>query len=41
MRAPARGFERGCVMYEPIIGLCVAVLLGIYLVYTLLHPEKF
>jgi len=28
-------------MYEPIIGLGVAILLGIYLVYTLLHPEKF
>ncbi|MGJ0507576.1 MAG: K(+)-transporting ATPase subunit F [Methylocystis sp.] len=28
-------------MYEPIIGLCVALLLGGYLVYSLLHPEKF
>jgi K+-transporting ATPase KdpF subunit len=28
-------------MLEPLIGLGVAVLLGIYLVYTLLHPEKF
>ncbi|MGH7886740.1 MAG: K(+)-transporting ATPase subunit F [Candidatus Binatia bacterium] len=28
-------------MYEPIIGLGVAVMLGVYLVYTLLHPEKF
>lgn len=28
-------------MFEPIIGLGVAVLLGVYLVYTLLHPEKF
>ncbi|WP_281806347.1 K(+)-transporting ATPase subunit F [Methylocystis echinoides] len=28
-------------MYEPIIGLCVALLLGCYLVYSLLHPEKF
>jgi len=28
-------------MYEPIIGLCVAFVLGVYLVYTLLHPEKF
>jgi K+-transporting ATPase KdpF subunit len=28
-------------MYEPLIGLGVAVLLGVYLVYTLLHPEKF
>jgi len=28
-------------MYEPIIGLCVAFVLGVYLLYTLLHPEKF
>ncbi|ARN82833.1 potassium-transporting ATPase subunit F [Methylocystis bryophila] len=28
-------------MIEPIIGLSAAVLLGLYLVYTLLHPEKF
>ncbi|WP_161915053.1 K(+)-transporting ATPase subunit F [Methylosinus sp. C49] len=28
-------------MSEPIIGLSVAVLLGAYLLYTLLHPEKF
>jgi len=28
-------------MYEPMIGLCVAFVLGVYLVYTLLHPEKF
>ncbi|HEY8163247.1 MAG: K(+)-transporting ATPase subunit F [Methylocystis sp.] len=28
-------------MYEPVIGLCVALLLGAYLVYSLLHPEKF
>ncbi|PWB83634.1 MAG: K(+)-transporting ATPase subunit F [Methylocystaceae bacterium] len=28
-------------MFEPIIGLGVAILLGVYLVYTLLHPEKF
>ncbi|ATQ68277.1 K(+)-transporting ATPase subunit F [Methylosinus trichosporium] len=28
-------------MSEPIIGLGVALLLGAYLVYTLLHPEKF
>ena len=27
-------------MYEPIIGLCVAFVLGVYLVYTLLHPEN-
>jgi K+-transporting ATPase KdpF subunit len=41
MRAPAGVFEGIAAMYEPIIGLCVAVLLGVYLVYTLLHPEKF
>jgi K+-transporting ATPase KdpF subunit len=28
-------------MFEPIVGLGVAVLLGAYLLYTLLHPEKF
>jgi len=28
-------------MSEPIIGLVVAVLLGLYLLYTLLRPEKF
>ncbi|MBO0734280.1 MAG: K(+)-transporting ATPase subunit F [Methylocapsa sp.] len=28
-------------MVEPLIGLMAAILLGIYLVYTLLHPEKF
>jgi len=28
-------------MAEPIIGLAVAVLLGLYLLYTLIHPEKF
>ncbi|WP_414684766.1 K(+)-transporting ATPase subunit F [Methylosinus sp.] len=28
-------------MLEPVLGLGVAVLLGAYLVYTLLHPEKF
>jgi K+-transporting ATPase KdpF subunit len=28
-------------MLEPLIGLGVAILLGIYLVYTPLHPEKF
>ena len=34
------GFRRGT-MTEPIIGLAVAVLLGLYLLYTLLRPEKF
>ncbi|MBU3889623.1 MULTISPECIES: K(+)-transporting ATPase subunit F [Methylosinus] len=28
-------------MFEPALGLSVAVLLGAYLLYTLLHPEKF
>jgi K+-transporting ATPase KdpF subunit len=28
-------------MVEPLIGLVAAILLGVYLVYTLLHPEKF
>ncbi|HME86601.1 MAG TPA: K(+)-transporting ATPase subunit F [Roseiarcus sp.] len=28
-------------MSEPIIGLVVAVLLGLYLLYTLIHPERF
>jgi K+-transporting ATPase KdpF subunit len=28
-------------MFEPIFGLSVAVCLGVYLLYTLLHPEKF
>jgi len=28
-------------MIEPALGLAVALLLGLYLVYTLLHPEKF
>jgi len=28
-------------MTEQIVGLAVAVLLGLYLLYTLIHPEKF
>jgi len=28
-------------MIEPIFGLIVAVLLGLYLLYTLIRPEKF
>jgi K+-transporting ATPase KdpF subunit len=28
-------------MFEPILGLIVAVLLGIYLVFALLNPERF
>lgn len=41
MRAPARVCSGAAVMSEPVVGLIVAVLLGAYLVYTLLHPEKF
>lgn len=41
MRAPAGLFNERRAMYEPVIGLGVAVLLGLYLVYTLLRPEKF
>jgi len=26
---------------EPVLGLIVAVLLGVYLLYTLIRPEKF
>ncbi|WP_083858754.1 K(+)-transporting ATPase subunit F [Methylocystis sp. SC2] len=40
MRGPAGVFRENR-MFEPVIGLIVAVLLGVYLVYTLLHPEKF
>ncbi|MBV8107708.1 MAG: K(+)-transporting ATPase subunit F [Hyphomicrobiales bacterium] len=39
-RWPCGKFE-GNAMSEPIIGLVVAVLLGLYLLYTLIHPEKF
>jgi len=28
-------------MLEPLVGLAVAVLLGVFLLYTLLHPEDF
>ncbi|MFY9656921.1 MAG: K(+)-transporting ATPase subunit F [Methylocystis sp.] len=28
-------------MIEPALGLAVALLLGLYLVYTLLYPERF
>lgn len=41
MRASAAVSSGGAAMSEPVIGLIVAVLLGGYLVYTLLHPEKF
>jgi K+-transporting ATPase KdpF subunit len=32
---------RRIAMTEPIIGLIVGISLGIYLLYTLIHPEKF
>jgi K+-transporting ATPase KdpF subunit len=28
-------------MVEPVIGLIVSLGLGVYLLYTLIHPEKF
>ncbi|MBV1708089.1 MAG: K(+)-transporting ATPase subunit F [Hyphomicrobiales bacterium] len=28
-------------MFEPVLGLIVAILLGIYLVFALLNPERF
>ena len=37
---PAANLRRAT-MSEPIIGLVVAVLLGLYLLYTLIRPEKF
>jgi K+-transporting ATPase KdpF subunit len=41
MPAPVGGSNRTNAMYDPIIGLAIALLLGAYLVYSLLHPEKF
>jgi K+-transporting ATPase KdpF subunit len=41
MRARADVFRGSGRMSEPVIGLVVAVLLGVYLAYTLLRPEKF
>ncbi|MDZ5454290.1 MULTISPECIES: K(+)-transporting ATPase subunit F [Labrys] len=29
------------IMFDPLIGLLVAVLLGAYLVFTLVRPERF
>ena len=40
MPPPATSCE-GRVMIEPIAGLIVALGLGVYLLFTLLHPEKF
>lgn len=41
MRSPCASFEGAQAMSEPILGLVVAVGLGLYLLYTLIHPEKF
>jgi K+-transporting ATPase KdpF subunit len=41
MSALARASRGGPAMSEPVIGFIVAVLLGCYLVFALLHPEKF
>jgi len=41
MRGFALVFDRSRAMLEPLVGLIVAALLGVYLVYTLLHPEDF
>jgi K+-transporting ATPase KdpF subunit len=41
MPAPVDGCNGSNAMYDPIIGLAIALLLGAYLVYSLLHPEKF
>jgi K+-transporting ATPase KdpF subunit len=32
---------RRIAMTEPVIGLIVAISLGVYLLYTLIRPEKF
>lgn len=37
---PATGCE-GARMFEPVIGLVVGALLAVYLVYTLIRPERF
>jgi K+-transporting ATPase KdpF subunit len=40
MPAPAQNCEDEP-MTEPLIGLIVGISLGIYLLYTLIHPERF
>jgi K+-transporting ATPase KdpF subunit len=40
MPTPAAGCEENA-MIEPIVGLIVGVSLGVYLLYTLIYPEKF
>jgi K+-transporting ATPase KdpF subunit len=39
MSRPVSGCES--VMTEPLLGLIVAILVGVYLVATLLYPERF
>lgn len=39
MPPPATGCEAA--MLEPLAGLFVAAALGLYLLYTLIHPERF
>jgi K+-transporting ATPase KdpF subunit len=41
MRSSATGSKRICAMFEVILGGGVAAALVVYLLYTLLHPEKF
>ena len=36
-----RRFEAGLIMFEAVLGLIVAIALGIYLIVTLIAPEKF
>lgn len=40
MRSPPSGCELGA-MLEPILGLIIAVAIGIYLLATLIRPERF
>lgn len=40
MPPPPNGSEEAR-MLEPLIGLAVALALGVYLLVTLLHPERF
>lgn len=40
MRAASAASE-GAVMVEPLIGLAVAIALGLYLIVTLIRPERF
>ncbi len=39
MSLPASACE--ATMFEPIAGLAVAAALGLYLLFTLIHPERF